>query len=109
MKNRALKMDLKDNVATTLGNIAEGDVFAVVSQEGEELETLIANRDIRFGYKVALTDILVGDSVLKYGEIIGICYKEIKQGDMVHIQNIKSNRISIPDDRINKMINEMNL
>ena len=53
-----------------------------VSLEGKE--------GIPAGHKFALKDILKGEYVIKYGEIIGRATEDIKQGDWVHTHNVKS-------------------
>ncbi len=42
------------------------------------------------GHKIALKDIKKGDSVIKYGMVIGKATKNIKQGEWVHSHNLKS-------------------
>ncbi len=42
------------------------------------------------GHKFALRDILCGDLVIKYGEIIGRATQDIKEGEWVHTHNVKS-------------------
>ena len=46
--------------------------------------------DIPAGHKFALKDINVGETVIKYGQIIGRATKNIKKGDWVHTHNVKS-------------------
>ena len=45
--------------------------------------------DIPAGHKFALKDINVGETVIKYGQIIGRATKNIKKGDWVHTHNVK--------------------
>lgn len=42
------------------------------------------------GHKIALKNIKKGDSVIKYGMVIGKATKNIKQGEWVHSHNLKS-------------------
>ncbi len=42
------------------------------------------------GHKFALRDILCGDLIIKYGEIIGRATQDIKEGEWVHTHNVKS-------------------
>lgn len=109
MKKKVLKMDSNDNVATVLAEIKEGEEFLVISSEGIELEHLIAASDLKFGFKVSLEEIQKGEKIIKYGSEIGICYKDIGKAELVHIQNIKSNRISIPKERIVQMVKDMGI
>lgn len=109
MKKKVLKMDSRDNVATVLTDIKKGEKFFVISTEGDELEYLTAADTLKFGFKVSLTEIQEGDKIFKYGSEIGICYRHIGKAELVHIQNIKSNRISIPKNRIEEMVKEMGI
>ncbi len=109
MKKKVLKMNSSDNVATVLSDIEKGDEFLVISSDGFELEHLTAADNLRFGFKVSLTKIQEGDKIIKYGSEIGICYKDIGKAELVHIQNVKSNRISIPKERIDQMIKDMGI
>ena len=45
---------------------------------------------IPVGHKYALNDIVKGDYVIKYGEIIGRATTDIKKGEWVHTHNVKS-------------------
>jgi altronate dehydratase len=42
------------------------------------------------GHKFALLNIKKGELIRKYGEIIGVATQDIKEGDWIHIHNIKS-------------------
>ena len=48
--------------------------------------------DIPIGHKVALTDLAVGDSVVKYGVNIGKVVAAIEKGAHVHVHNLKTRR-----------------
>lgn len=47
---------------------------------------------IPFGYKFALCRIPRGESVLKYGEMIGEATADIEPGAWVHVHNLASKR-----------------
>ena len=104
IKKRVFKMHDKDNVGTSLENIYSGEMFDIITQEGEIVETNKAINDISFGYKVALKNIPSKESIIKYGYKIGSSFKEIKKGEVVHIHNIKSDRVGLPEDRRKAMI-----
>ena len=70
MKINALLMDVKDNVATCVTEVAAGE--EVVFRKGDETVSLTANEDIPYCHKIALVDLAEGADVLKYGELIGI-------------------------------------
>jgi (2R)-sulfolactate sulfo-lyase subunit alpha len=49
-------------------------------------------QDIPLGHKVALKDMNVGDTVIKYGIDIGRVVAPIKAGQHAHVHNIKTKR-----------------
>jgi (2R)-sulfolactate sulfo-lyase subunit alpha len=51
-----------------------------------------ARQDIPIGHKVALKDMAVGETVLKYGIDMGKVVAPIKAGEHAHVQNIKTKR-----------------
>ena len=54
--------------------------------------TVAAKQDIPIGHKVALRDMAVGDTVLKYGADIGKVVAPIQAGEHAHVHNIKTKR-----------------
>jgi (2R)-sulfolactate sulfo-lyase subunit alpha len=48
--------------------------------------------DIPIGHKIALRDLAVGDSVIKYGVNIGKVVASTKKGEHVHVHNLKTRR-----------------
>ena len=90
VEKRALILNLKDNVASVMEDVAPGDNVAV--QGGKETRMLKAIEKIPFGFKMAATDIGRGEAVLKYGEVIGRASSDIKKGALVHIHNIEGAR-----------------
>jgi len=59
------------------------------SQEPVEVKTL---DDIPLGHKIAMIDLKVEESVIKYGADIGRVVADIKKGGHVHTQNLKTRR-----------------
>jgi len=51
-----------------------------------------AKSDIPIGHKVALKDYKPGDTVIKYGVDIGKVVAPIKQGEHLHVHNVKTKR-----------------
>jgi (2R)-sulfolactate sulfo-lyase subunit alpha len=83
----------KDNV----GVVVVEDLKAGVDMLGVITETdtttkLTAKHDIPIGHKVALVDLKKGDTVIKYGADIGKMVKDVKKGEHVHVQNLKTKR-----------------
>jgi len=81
----------------------EGDGVGVVVVEGvkklvgwimeddKDVE-VAAKSDIPIGHKVALKDYKPGDTVIKYGVDIGKVVAPIKQGEHLHVHNVKTKR-----------------
>ncbi len=59
---------------------------------GPARSTLKALQDIPIGHKVALKDMAVGDTVIKYGIDMGKVVAPIKAGEHAHVHNIKTKR-----------------
>lgn len=91
---KILRINKKDNVGVALTPLKKGDSFEV------EGILYIANENIDFGHKIALTDIFNGDKVIKYGEVIGYAIQDIKKGDWIHVHNLQSNRGRLKGGRI---------
>ena len=53
---------------------------------------LECRQDIPIGHKVALKDMAVGDTVIKYGVDIGRVVQPIRKGEHAHVHNIKTKR-----------------
>ena len=87
---RALIMDPKDNVATVVEEVEPGE--EVAARVGQETHTVRAREKIPFGFKIALTDIPKGGTVVKYGELIGRASAPIARGELVHIHNVEGTR-----------------
>ena len=63
--------------------------------------------DIPAGHKYALKDIEKGQTVIKYGQIIGRATCDIKKGDWVHTHNVKSHLDETPVYEYNYCANEI--
>ncbi len=106
---KALKMAEKDNVATVLSKVEQGEEVKILSPKGVILDKVLATQTIPFGFKISLDNISKDENIYKYGALIGKSYCEIKKGEAVHIHNIESNRINIPRERIDIMVKDMGL
>ena len=85
--------DARDTVAVV---VVEG-VTAGAAMQGwimdeDRMVNVTARQDIPIGHKVALQDMAVGDTVLKYGIDMGRVVAPIKAGEHAHVQNIKTKR-----------------
>ncbi|MGQ9781792.1 MAG: UxaA family hydrolase [Nitrososphaeria archaeon] len=88
----ALRIKSVDNVATTLNDVVKDDMVTIKSADGTENRVVQAKEDIPFGFKISLKDILKGEHVIKYGEIIGRANDFIGEGCLVHIHNVEGLR-----------------
>jgi len=85
--------DARDTVAVV---VVEG-VKAGMTLDGWIMDDdrqvqLQCRQDIPIGHKVALADMSVGDTVLKYGTDIGKVVAPIRAGEHAHVHNIKTKR-----------------
>jgi (2R)-sulfolactate sulfo-lyase subunit alpha len=85
--------DRRDNVGVlVVENLAAGtDMLCVVTEDNSELHA-VNNQEVPIGHKVALRDLGVGDTVIKYGQDIGRVVAPIRRGDHVHTHNLKTKR-----------------
>jgi altronate dehydratase small subunit len=88
--NRAMIVNKKDNVATALTDLAVGSPVSLIG--AINLQSIKASQPIPFGHKIALTLIGEGETIVKYGEVIGRATQRITPGDHVHIHNVESLR-----------------
>jgi len=89
MPIKFIVIDPKDNVATALIPLTTGELLSVDSSSSVIITLL---KDIPFGHKFALKDIMKGTPLIKYGETIGSATEYIKKGDHVHIHNVEGLR-----------------
>jgi altronate dehydratase small subunit len=94
---RALMMNSKDNVATALEKLEGGVPVTVILPSQEVFKELTPEKAIPSGHKLAVKGIRKGDQVLKYGQIIGNATQDIGLGDHVHVHNVMSNRMQMPE------------
>ena len=85
--------DHKDNVGVVVvEDLAPGtDMLAVVTEDNSDFR-VTAKQAVPIGHKVALKDLAVGDTVIKYGEDIGKVVAPIAKGEHVHTHNLKTKR-----------------
>jgi hypothetical protein len=88
MKPNTIIIDPKDNVAIALQDISKG--AQVVLPDGRKFPSLT---DIPYSHKVLLADLSVGDSIIKYGELIGQATENIQQGDWIHTHNLTAEEV----------------
>jgi (2R)-sulfolactate sulfo-lyase subunit alpha len=67
------------------------DMLAVVTEDNSDFH-ITAKQAAPIGHKIALKDLAVGDTVIKYGEDIGKVVAPIAKGEHVHTHNLKTKR-----------------
>ncbi len=77
----------KDNVATALVDLPAEDY---VLGTGASQAAITVPGDIKAGFKLALSDIRKGESIYKYGYVIGLATEDIEKGEYVHTHNLIS-------------------
>ena len=87
---KALKINIRDNVAVLLGDAKAGETIEVTTDQ-EELH-LRARQEIAFGHKVALVSLKPDEPIIKYGEEIGRAQAAIGVGDWIHLHNLTCRR-----------------
>jgi len=85
--------DQKDDVGVAVVNIESGEQASGLTLDASRQSVSVkALADIPLGHKIALRDFKKGDTVTKYGQDIGKVVAPIKQGDHVHVHNVKTKR-----------------
>ncbi len=85
--------DAQDTVAVVVveGVSAGMKLKGWIMDEDKFIE-IKARQDIPIGHKVALANMKVGDTVIKYGIDMGKVVAPIKTGEHAHVHNIKTKR-----------------
>ena len=85
--------DARDSVAVVVvEGVAAGTAMTGWIMDEDRMIDVTALQDIPIGHKVALADMAVGDTVLKYGIDMGKVVAPIRKGEHAHVQNIKTRR-----------------
>ena len=79
-----IKIHPADTVAVALSPLKEGTEIQIDNQ------TVVLTEDIPQGHKFALTNITEGDSIIKYGNSIGVAKTDITKGSWIHTHNMKT-------------------
>ena len=85
--------DKKDNVGVVvIEKVAPNQICNCWIMEGDGSATVESKNEVLLGHKVALDDLNVGDTIIKYGHDIGKVVKAIKKGEHVHVHNVKTKK-----------------
>lgn len=107
--NRAIRMHQNDSVAVLLCDVQKGDIIGIYDADNRFLFELEAGEHIPYGNKAALEDIAADSRILKYGQCIGISTKPVLRGSLVHVHNVKSLSVDIPDSIRQEIIKQMHI
>lgn len=80
-----LKINPADSVVVCLQPKQKGDLIEV---DGKQITV---NQDTPAGHKILTTDVREGDDIIKYGYPIGHARQDLKAGDWVNEDNLKTN------------------
>ena len=81
-------MNKADSVCVVIDDVNKGDVVQVNDVQ------LTAQSEIPVPHKMALKDIEINEIVFKYGLPIGYAITPIKKGELVHVDNLGSDKVS---------------
>jgi altronate hydrolase len=84
MKPNVIIINAKDTVAVALEDIPAGG--SVLLPDGTSFDALTA---VPYSHKVALRDMAEGETVLKYGESVGVTNAPVRRGEWVHTHNLR--------------------
>jgi (2R)-sulfolactate sulfo-lyase subunit alpha len=85
--------DPNDSVAVVVvEGVQAGMTLTGLILDEDRTISLQCRQDIPIGHKVALKDLVLGDTVVKYGVDIGKVVQPIAQGQHAHVHNIKTKR-----------------
>ncbi len=85
--------DAKDTVAVVVvEGVTAGTEMTGWIMDDDKMIKVHAKQDIPIGHKVALKDMAVGDTVMKYGIDMGKVVAPIAVGQHAHVHNIKTKR-----------------
>ena len=80
-----LKINPADSVVVCLSAKKQGDIIEV---DGKQITV---NQDTPAGHKVLIADVKQGENIIKYGYPIGHAREDLKAGDWVNENNLKTN------------------
>ena len=85
MEKTYLKINKADSVVVCLQPMSKGETIEV------DGSTIVLNQDTPAGHKVLLRDTAKGEDIIKYGYPIGHAREDLKAGDWVNENNLKTN------------------
>ena len=80
-----LRINPADSVVVCLQPKKKGEIIEVDGQK------IVLNQDTPAGHKVLIKDTKTGENIIKYGYPIGHAREDLKAGDWVNENNLKTN------------------
>ena len=85
--------DKKDNVGVVvIEKITLNQDCNCWIMENDDSTKIQSKNEIPLGHKIAMEDLKVGDTIIKYGHDIGKVVKAVKKGEHVHVHNVKTKK-----------------
>jgi len=85
LDQRLIQLMAGDNVAVLKCALPAGELITI-----DGVSRVVSNQDLVLGHKVALTNVSLGEKILKVGVPIGSASCDIAIGTHVHVHNIQS-------------------
>lgn len=98
-----LKINPADSVVVCLQPKKKGEIITIDGQ------TVTLNQDTPAGHKVLIKDLKVGEDIIKYGYPIGHAREDLKAGDWVNENNLKTNLSGTLDYTYNPVGEELTI
>lgn len=98
-----LKINPADSVVVCLQAKKKGDIIEVDGQK------IVINQDTPAGHKVLIKDTLKGTDIIKYGYPIGHAMQDLKAGDWVNENNLKTNLSGTLEYSYNPVNEQLNI
>ncbi len=81
-----------DSVGVATMDMNAGENAEGLFMDSQEILQVKVLNPIPLGHKIALKDFKAGDTVIKYGHDIGVVTTDIRAGEHVHTQNLRTKR-----------------
>ena len=89
---KAILLNDNDNVGTALDDILSGEDAEIIDINNNRICVVRSPDSIPRGHKISLKHISCGESIIKYGFVIGGATEDIPPFRYVHVQNLSSLR-----------------
>ena len=100
MNDKLLQLSPNDNIFVARGGIQPNESLTIAEQ------TIIVEKPIPLGFKVAARDIAPGEKIIKYGAPIGSATQAIRAGEIVHTHNMQSDYLPTYEREQGRFVDE---